>query len=272
MMGNRNDFPLKEKYRLWWEYLKRHDELKEIFDWQKKNPERKNPSDFPRKFRTKDGKRNKYLIGLTFGNIFEDDFDFDKWWTKYEEERIKPKAVVDYISSHQFEEDCEEAISELRDNYKNKSFGSERDLLSAFQREFIKCAGKSILSFPVCVYLFMNKTNEELGKEFLEVVESKRKGLRLPKKSHLYKGFGYPMEPFLSEDLKRYLQVYDLRKSGKTYPEIQRIIEKEFGSKSSYYRTLPEDFKIANRIIENAALGLFPKYKRKVNGKEKRSS
>jgi hypothetical protein len=302
-MGKRNDVPLKEKYRLWWEYLRRDDELKEWFEWLEEYHSKRKATEIvartpdkaweecgdkhlnnfwrkiPKKFKTRDkflGITFKYEIDDHFGNIFEE--DFDEWWrdapanleSKYPsvEDYIKSKAVAGVTH---FENDFEAAMAELKDKTKQKL--SAKAFGVKFKRELLKIIKfNSRLSFPVMVHLFMDRSNEELTKDFLDVVENKRKEIGLGKRSPFYKQHFYLMEPFYFKDLKRYLRVYDLRKEGRTYPQIQTIIVKEFGSRSSYYRTLPEDFKIAQQIIKNASLGLFPYYERKKKDKKKQSS
>ena len=215
-------------------------------------------------------KDKDWEVTSLFKNIWALGYSFEKWWRKFEKKYSEGSAVNNYIDgplkrsgkspSFKFELGMAMFLAKRKVNGNI----SADDFPKLFEKELLRIMGRNSKSyFRIVVNLDSNKTDKELANDFLYILEARRKQLGMGKKAHFYKRGRFPMEPFFYQDLKRYLRVYDLRqKEKKKYSEIQSIIEKEFGAKASYLRTLPLDFKKGKQIIRNAAQGFFPKYTR----------
>ena len=64
--------------------------------------------------------------------------------------------------------------------------------------------------------------------------------------------------PLRFEELKRYLKVYDLRKQGKKWKEVAKIVYPKGDWNQSLERSLLMDLKKAQEIISNVEGGEFP--------------
>ena len=274
----KEEVTLRDKYKLWWDYLQRHDEFMESVHWRRewwKGVKRgiDNPNEFQKflanvpdklKKETDWGYGFKYDVPC-FTAIWVRGYSFDQWWRDFENFYSDEMAVEDYIRGplqgrwSQFQDDFAQAMQEMKRKVEDAlpvdAFGE------IFKKEFLRVAN-SRFRFSVLVHLDKNRSNKELEAEFVRVLNWRRKQLRLGKDALDYKRGRYPLEPFLKKDLERYLKVYDLKKENKSKAQIKELIERDFGSKASYARTLLLDYKIAKEIMGNAAKGLFPKYRR----------
>ena len=268
---------LRAIYRLWWEYLKLSD------DYKRECERRIACQSCDRPIERKFSKKVKSLfgslctlscfscsnIGTTisyeismrfqwFGDVHKD--TFDNWWLH--NENLIRIGEIDSIQIGGLEEYIDFCIR----SFKSKE-GREPTL-----KEFKDCFLKKIANTQGSpIYLKVNVVNitiDELKKRFVKLVKERkeepcvkkyemeyRRYIRLPISNTTKKAFYFRIE-----ELKRYLQVYDLHiKKKLKMPDVIKMLKPKKDNKNiNIQRAFYQDLQRAKILIKNAESGDFP--------------
>lgn len=248
----------KEIYKLWWEYLKRSDDYKEFCEWMRKK-RINNKIPVPDKFK-KDSKGNapKELINfLTFHDIHA--FSFDEWWEIHKERLDYKKTyhnllkpIEDYANF--IEGDFDDCIESF------KRYEGREPSLKEFKKYFCQLLKQRSSMFS---YFMVTITEDKsvLKNEFNKIISSQRKKPYV-KSSISIKRNSYPRRDekhIRIDELKKYLDVYDLRQQ-KLKPKeiIKRINSNDDPDDLDIQRAYRDHFQKAKKIIKFVERGIFP--------------
>jgi hypothetical protein len=244
-MGKKNDYPLKEKCHLWWEYLRRSEKYK-VFC---KSPIKKAAkSEFLQ------------LIGVNFlwGDVHK--YPFEKWWGLRQEEIKMERGGVSLLREENLRIYLEIALAEFTQKKKRKPTINQ----------FIDSAAKFLVKSEKMVFLevflgFWKVSADTLIKDFEGVIKNLIADGRIPAKPPTSnmdaEGIHIsliPTQPFFGTELKRYLQVYDLWIKRTKWREIAQVIHPKMEWNRSLERKLYMDKENAQKIIRNVEKGIFP--------------
>ncbi len=277
----------KEIYRLWWEYLRRSDFARNFQAWAKEkrfNPRKElkfNWDLFPEKCQTTLTKNGKAVAKRALYRYFwelilstGDEGSFEKWWDSFRKQ-IDRSSSPDWVSVDAYlnwiDDDFDRVISVF------KKLKKREPSLEEFRERFID---DLLLNprFLVSVHITNGESIEALGKKFMNLLRKIR--IDNPSFKVWYQWQVrelYPTKPFRFNNVRRYLEVYKLRKEQNKkwseilhilYPEIERDISDESLSsrqadrimkrKDSLERALHIDLSNATKIIKNIEKGTFP--------------
>lgn len=231
----------KQKYELWWEYLKESDKYKYFCDWYKEKPI-SNVLPWPDEMLW-----NISSIFYYFGNVHENSFE-DWWETKGD---IDPGfGLIEY--------DKKQASYEIDNALKvYEAFHGREPTLAEFKDLIIEklfdCYPRSFLFrfYPQTI-----QTTKDLAAQFSKLVRGKRELPEIQKLEKEFKmGFFITVGKFRYDALKRYLKVYRLYKSGM---EIYDIIAKLDPDEKREKGDWEQDIRHAKTIIANVEDGFFP--------------
>lgn len=268
-MGKKTIDREREYYRLWIEYLKLSKDYKEFCFWfeeKRKNPNLAKPEKFHKR---KDSSGPKEIPNyLTFGNIHDPKFSFDKWFEShkkgmnYAELHKSPKAIEDFTESIGW------YIDTAANSFKRK-FNREPSLQEL--KEYL--AGHIMKRvFGNRLYLMVDVTDKAVIEQFKTLVKKKKEEPIV--KGHYYSSIRnrQPIITYeLIDELKTYLEIYKLRESGLKPQEViqahnpkHKKIEKGYDSIERLYRLY---YQKAKSIIKNTEYGIFPIYPKKRKAK-----
>ena len=262
----------REICKLWIEYLKWSPEYKQFCEWKRR--ERKN---LPHKTQIS----NKYLqnsnasdlyvrmnhLFTNFGDIHDVNFSFDKWWSyhknKYEwaDLNFNP-SVRDYLDVvAQDIDECSAFCWRILER---------KPTLEEFRKFFLKMLRTDKSHLYVIADLRSNN-NRRACQEFKRILK-KRKGDPSREDEELYeKRYWRSCQNYARMDeLRRYLRIYALkkRKSTSTREFVSKVLKTdEFyknhtADKEATKRLIYMDLERAEKLVENAGKGEFPRYKR----------
>lgn len=245
-MGKKNDYPLKEKCRLWWEYLRRSEKYK-VFC---KSPIKKAAkSEFLQ------------LIGVNFmwGDVNK--YPFEKWWSLRKEEIKVERGGVSLLDEEDLKTHLEIALHLL--NRKKNRKPSINDFIH-FAAKFLTKPGNKIVLLEI--FLGFGKVGmDTFIKDFEGIIKkliADHKLLDEPQSSDMKEEGIHislvPTQPFFGTELKRYLQVYDLWIKRTKWREIAQVIYPKLEWNRSLERKLYMDKENAQKIIRNVEKGIFP--------------
>jgi hypothetical protein len=248
----------KEIYRLWWEYLKRSDDYKHFCDWLRKQKDGIDSELQENIALFKDGKAHPFThLIYAFKNVHT--ISFDEWWEwrKLELKEIKKNRQRVAIGSHfvNFKSDFQHCVDDFK-----KAEGREPSIYE-FKTLYINRIKNQPYRLIIEVNIASNKT-DVLKKEFDRVIRTKKKDPIIKSYEKMFNEAVFPMGRIRYDELKRYLAVYDLRKTGMKYQNIIKKIgtkaQKARGCDPDIESQFRRDFRNAERIIKNAEKGYFP--------------
>ena len=268
-MGKKKNDIEKEYYRLWIEYLKLSKDYKDFCLWVIKK--RKNLTlPVPEKFhKGKNGSAPKEVSNyLTFGNIHDPKFSFDKWWQghkeklEYTELHKSPKAIEDF--TEHIEGYIDSTIDSFKRHFKREpSLPELKEWLTAHTMK--KVFGNSL-------YLMVDVTNETVIEQFKGLVKKKKEDPRI-------KGFWYAgiknKKPVINyeilDDIQTYLDVYKLREQELKPQDVIKSHNPRYKTTNEGYDSAERLYRIyyqkAKAIKENVEHGFFPIYPKKRKAK-----
>ncbi len=275
----------EEVYRLWWEYLRRSKNYKEFCDWMiAKRKDRSRPA--PDKFNPKKNGELKHILFtfLCFRDIYSVSFkEWWKWFKKNAESNefrvlsgIKAEVLSEQMRSSMVTASARsnraakvkvttEAVTNA-EYYFDRCIESYKELhgkepkLREFKKFFpvwssVSTWGVDKLFLVVDVSVSEPK---DLAEDVRKLISQKRKTPET--KSAVSRNYSWRPSSYLHiEELKRYLDVYDLRE--KEPPTTWPDIVQQFASKANIIEDI-RTFKLYNqkakKIIENVEHGHFP--------------
>ncbi|MDH4231092.1 MAG: hypothetical protein OEW04_03570 [Nitrospirota bacterium] len=284
----------KEIFKLWISFLKLSSDYRtfcELFQKRKKDSSFKWPPKFQK---ASDGSAPKELSNyITFGNIFDPRWDFDKWWKlhsqkmDYSKTHRSPQAITDYT------ETIDRDIDITIDSFKRRE--GREPTLQEFKISFLKMLKeghrRTTLFLEVDV---ADRAPEDLSLYFEKVVRRKQKDpyvegieLSIRKNRNLSQTYipvdkfklYYEVYCFVSELMKQ--QGHNKRMATEkaikffTGEDVNDLKNKGV-HKGDRYASVMRKYEIyfekAERIIKNVELGLFPfKYEKPIIRKQKSS-
>lgn len=173
------------------------------------------------------------------------------------------REVADIFKHHNpTYQTIDEYSERLDDDFKYLSFrywGEQKKQPSVIE---VQEKLKALLNEPCnyCVLWVNHCTNESissLSKKFSEIIKQKRKQVSV--KYHWYFPWLYPGIRY--DEVKRYLQVYDLKNQQNPklkWQEIAKLIYPKINWSESLRRSLLIDLSSAEKIIKNVEKGIFP--------------
>lgn len=233
----------KEVYKLWWDYLKKSPDYKNLCISFQEN--------------TTDLKLlNRFIwTWKFFGDVHGDTFEC--WWKKKRSLIDRGKRAV-WNVSETFVQDSAEVIGYIQALQIKRGEKTRRPTADEFIKEF------STVNFPGHVYLKIcthsGKTREEFEKEIFEAIKQHKKSCHEGEWAEIYDaldtirlGSNGPVGVLKYEridTLRDYLNVYE-----KGRPDLKNY---KFGNDDSNYRKLNDQYICAERIIKNVENGVFP--------------
>jgi hypothetical protein len=266
-MGKKNDVPLKEKYRLWWEYLKRSEKYK-VF------------SNSPIKKAEKSEWLQLMALNGVWGNIHKE--PFEKWWNFRQEEIKAIRGGISLLNKEDLKTHLEVALACIP---KKKSSPTIKEFID-FAAKFLIKSNKKI--FLLEGFLGFRKVGvDTFIKDFegiiKKIIADDKLFARSKKSDGNAKGINLSLlltQPLRFDEVKRFLAVYDrvkkLQSEKKTWdqifdefhPDITKKLldetlsrpeyEKQLRRKESCLRILKRDCAYANKIIKNVERSIFP--------------
>lgn len=257
----------KDFYKLWWKYLKRSDNYKEyckfVREFMKEKGKYPRTEQCPEKFlkKVKNYNSEDYILVPMFDVYldFEDVFSrsFDRWWKIRKILQTKRNEIIrEEVEIYDLDEEIDSYIGDF------KEFKGREPTL----REFKKGASFSKI-FGIDLYLKIDLLSSARIKDLKEligkIIRERKNSLRRlrcrvnlePFSNNKYKEF-YPPK---IDELKRYLDVYDLKKKGLSISAIIEKIEPNRNSKGAdIQRAFYQDIARAKNIIKNVESGIFP--------------
>jgi len=271
-MGKKDDVPLKEKYRLFWEYLKRSGDFKRIEAGLNKPSKERDPN-FMAELRSQ---KRGYVF---FRQLFWLQPSFEEWWDKeflWSGEPFVPKYVKDTTDKvKEFGEYFRDLQNDKVDSiYISKYFDTDSDFPPADKFD----VGIVILNH---LYSDLNISIKRLDLwSRAELEKEIRKIISIRKRLQSKRGYGYLTEKMRYKQVKRYLDVYDRISALKEkkisweeitkvfYPNTAKKLEDDNLSPKEYDRNLKKlenhqrrlkmEYSKAKKIILNAEKGQFP--------------
>jgi hypothetical protein len=268
-MGKKGESSPKEINKLWWEYLKRSKDYQEYCNWVKEHREKFplrlaqdpriqqiDPTSFvenfhplPTKFENdKHGRSHPIRDGHSlFGDIYT--CSFEKWWDS-NKRQLELKSIEDY--SEVVASEIQHVINEFDEEMLREP------TLQEFKEWFVQYMKRPMSRhIYITIRIRDGQSNNELVKQFSSYIRNDKKMLMVKKKARKWS----PTHPVRFDELKRYLEVYDL--SAKTNPElswreIAAVIHPRKNFHDEIRRILIKEKHKAERIIKNAEQGIFP--------------
>jgi len=256
------DYSRKEFFYLWREYIKRGEGFK-LF-CQLMNDLRKSPKEnhftvycrVEKKFMSlaKDKREKKefynecYIMLVaweSFGDVYN--LPFEEWWAK------------NPILSQKY------SVIDIADRYErtpDRYFPNVLKLAECEEEGDIRKLFDHMSHDPVYMYLavpIFGNTNMKEISEQISAIREKRQSDLMAQAYDLYmiKKYQEPSGRVRFDELKRYLEVYDMKKQGLKMSAIAEHYNKD--PRDVYeLRKLYTDLKKAKQIIDNAILGYFP--------------
>ena len=244
---------------------------------------------------TKSNKANFFISLLEtygrFGDVHTD--SFEKWWNstkKQMEEREKIPCLYDYIDFIKIDLlDCADVLKSRNELKLIRNLNTDdhskiiKFLKSLKDKEKEPTLNELVEYFPVYLkkkytggsFLIVNvarKSKEELENQFTEFIKKQKQEPNIKKlewdSKRNYKIFSntkYRHSSLRVDELKRYLNIYDMRKNGLSMSEIIKTMGKD--NKNTDTRSIfHQDLKRARKIIKNVESGTFPgNYQPKTN-------
>ena len=237
-MNIKTKLPPKKYFKLWWKYLRRSKNYKEVCLWLRKR--RDNPSlKFPDKFVIDRARKKPMPIYYTLmRNNDIHSFSFEEWY-EYKKERFK--ASIEWQKTRPvckcnkyIKADLAKTISEL------KKILNREPTLDEIQAHYDKD------DFNRSVYVFYpyHPMAMQAVKETIDNMGS----------DHHYR-----QKPIRYYEIERYLQVYDLIESGKKMKEVISVVSSnQTGNPNDVMRAFRRDLAKAKKIIKNVEGNEFP--------------
>ena len=179
-----------------------------------------------------------------FGDIFN--LKFEEWWEsngKISLDRKKLRTVIDFRDI--VDNEIEMAITSF------KLINSRKPTLEEFKQYFI-----TLLDNPKKMIFAIDLKHEV---SFDNIIEQLKKIISQPKvRPSVWK---YPITKVRDDELRRYLDVYTLRKSKNSMPDIAKKIDhysRHESSTADIHRMILSDYKKAEKILRNVESGVFP--------------
>ena len=241
-MPRKNITTRKETYRLWWEYLRRSEKYRRLCELNRTGKNRKEArkleEDFPED------------VLFFFGDIHSG--SFDDWWSETEKV-IEKNSVEDYLPI--FAEDVAAFVEEWDKLVKpGKPRSLEKEIKYFFEHKWLSRKFLFLmitLGDPANIDDLLAQIKDILEKQRKELMKSDEFGEFFPPRL-------YPTQPIRIDELKRYLEVYDLRKDKKKWTEVAKIVYPKRDWNGSLERSLLMDLVKAKRVISNVEEGEFP--------------
>lgn len=230
----------KNKYRLWYEFLKRSSDYKELCNWNKAVLSDSGipiPDKFVHPKRQSCGMPIVSVFGV-FGDVH--DRTFEDWWTHRNE---KVLFVGD------------KRVNIVRSNGVR--------LMNELSNTFDKF--QTVKSTCICIEVDIASpcSDEELCKNVMDIIKQFRndeEGKFLQAVNRVMEGLIPSTVNVKSDAMERYLKVYDLRIVGKKrWKDVIELLSPQADSKdSNVLRAYQRDLEKAKKIIQSAERGIFP--------------
>lgn len=255
----------KDVYRLWREYLKRSEKYK-VFCEIKRDPDRhdfneikalyeKRANFVPKKGikKTKEEQLGDEIWSLswdltTFGDVFCD--SFEEWWEEY-----KPKLrknVIDF---------AEPLAYEASPYFLRWSFMYD-DHFKRGKKNIGQFITEELDTDPNYVVVAVPTLGDITMKEISHQISKIRENGKMRKNPELHDNFiryKIPIGRVRYDELKRYLQVYDLKQQKMSIKEIIKKIWPGKNDRDDHVRRqVYSDIEKAEKVIENVEQGYFP--------------
>lgn len=274
----------KEILFLWYEFLRRGRDNREIFEWIKDGAEYDRlPDKFkkdPEKMPTRDEALEEYPWGhaFFFGNSSKrklvspkvyfclasgdvHSLSFEKWYKNIEkiQQRRRKKEPIkflkDTIESHL---DFMIPILTIRSGGKRKP--TAKELGKSLKEEIFIPYSTLFLEIDV-----VGSSREELNRSFSKIINKAKGGFQVKEKEDKYRWFSHPIGRKKIDEIKRYLTVYDIweenNSKGKWTELVSQKIDFYKDAKTGpmdLKREIQRDKSKALKIIKNAEKGIFP--------------
>lgn len=259
----------KKYYRLWIDYLKQSSDYKDFCQWMVKK--RKNPNlPIPEKFhKAKNGSAPKEIFNfLTFGNIHDPKFSFNKWWQGHKKKLNYTKLHKSPSAIEDFTEHIGGYIKSAIDSF--KSHFQREPSLQELKEWLTEHLMKKV--FANSLYLMVDITDDTVIEQFKRLVKKKKED---PHIRRHYLTLIKNRQPIINyevfEELQTYLDVYKLREQGLKPQEVikahnpkHNTIDKGYDSVERLYRIY---YQKAKAIKKNVEHGFFPYYLKKRKAK-----
>jgi len=263
----------KEVYRLWWEYLKRSDRYRAV--WDTLISINMNKKTFPislsnvKRIRKAYESRPDHLIIATeweaffvyfqvFGNVFESEFE-DVWqkghMAKLKDNPLAKLPVVDMSQADAVEKIfAVDTFIKDSDEYLDDYLEPERKTMD-IKRLTKESVSYIILGIPIVGTSDMKNISSEIK----DIRDRYMKTKKAKVCNWVMKRALSPSGYIRLDELKLYLQVYDLRKQGLTMPQvIEKLRPEQSGDPVNVSRQFFSYQKKAKEIIGNVEMGYFP--------------
>jgi hypothetical protein len=245
----------KEVYRLWWEYLKHSIPYKRYCEAMNK--------EFPEEERKIIHEAKGIMKYSTPPNLIaqaKDSFwpgyiiwgdphttSFEEFWKMMEND----------------ESPIQEASLQIGKFIKSRNLFSELiEKREPKYNSFIEDLSWYLQKNPNYIFLAVRKipdmSIEAMGKIFCEILREKRGKMEKYVESKASYPWIVPTQPIRFDEVKRYLDVYDLHKKGKNWRKIANEIYPKKNFNNEIRITLIKEEKMAQKIIENVERGAFP--------------
>jgi hypothetical protein len=251
----------KEVYRLWWEYLKRSEKYKIFCDFIREASKIK----IKKEKTVQSAASNKpikptFILNLNevefyymqryyknFGDIFTN--SFDDWWKT--DKPSQPKLPVIVLNDPNACKALPFFAKEFRKQQKakKKSLSPEKTLkiLAESEFEFI------FLAVPMVGGITM----EDISKQIANIRKKWAKNFDV--EDFYFKRFNMPVSRVRFVELKRYLEVFDLKQQGLKMKEIIAKIDSDRkGGDADILRSFRSYLQKAKKVIYNVECGSFP--------------
>jgi hypothetical protein len=264
----------KEIYVLWWEYLKRSERYRKFCNWWKHGGKKPLPDQL-RQYH-----QPMWNTYMNFGDV--NSKSFEKWW-KSELDNPLPCPYHPYYPYYPYYPDFGKNIIDYRSVIEKDIYNIYRKL----KKEKRKKPSIKELMHNIKMYMtswekerlyilveFQHASIDNIVKEFHRVLSKKKKEPHIKEASRSIKGMKgittIKKKPSTTQELQRYLRVYDCKKRGLTIPQIANEIQNSFPKVNKFeddeYHYNPQnvqsaikrDLRKAKKIISNVELGYFP--------------
>ena len=242
--------PEIEVYALWYEYLKRSKDYKEFCEWMRKKRKNRN-TPVPEKYhKNKHGGAHPFVFTfLRFHNVHKNSF---KEWYKYHEEIRRniresgtPKGIENYSDFVGYD------INRCVDSFKRRE--GREPTIQELKNSLANLMKKEKYALWLMVSPAGRKT-KELTRQFAEIIKKHKD--ETPLRELQFKRNLEPTSKRKMNEIKTYLEVYDLRLTGSKWMSITAKI---FGKYTKYkQREILRFHSKAKKIIRNAERGVFP--------------
>ncbi len=248
---------------LWWKYLKRSAIYKEYCESSREdNKEESLPKQFtiPVKF-----EETGDIAGVVdpqflwnwynFGDVHRN--SFEKWWRGFKKVDKTEAENIQGVETYNIKQEIDSCIESFK-----KSYGRE-PTLQEFKDELLYLTNNYDVSY-LKINFMAPSTKEDLIKQLCDFVRNKLidSFIRISRAAYHLTPFTvtkYRDSSLRADELKRYLQVYDLDKKDVDMKDIVKIVKPEKNCDSvNVIRAFNLDLERANNIIENVEQGIFP--------------